>query len=232
MNGSLNRTTFYAGRCRRHRRAWLQLGRLSVRVQNVGQCCHGAVPCGLYGSAARFDSGRHNCTMGRQFFLDSLPRLIAAAEVAELADAHGSGPCARKGVGVRVPSSAPLFEYGVSGQARLGFRPDARGLPRSTPAHGRSATGSIAARACWQQNVIHTPVWMQSYAHDPGHALVRDRSRRVSATVSWRLMRIATAATPMKIAERIRNQPQYWVGWRNTRITCRPYRCPIRATAE
>jgi hypothetical protein len=30
--------------------------------------------------------------------------------VAELADAHGSGPCTRKGVGVRVPSSAPLFE--------------------------------------------------------------------------------------------------------------------------
>src|SRR6266516_3292491 len=31
------------------------------------------------------------------------------AEVAELADAHGSGPCTRKGVGVRVPSSAPLL---------------------------------------------------------------------------------------------------------------------------
>src|SRR5579864_9553135 len=31
-------------------------------------------------------------------------RLIHA-EVAELADAHGSGPCTRKGVGVRVPSS-------------------------------------------------------------------------------------------------------------------------------
>src|ERR1700746_3963098 len=30
------------------------------------------------------------------------------AEVAELADAHGSGPCTRKGVGVRVPSSAPI----------------------------------------------------------------------------------------------------------------------------
>src|SRR5438445_11578199 len=29
------------------------------------------------------------------------------AEVAELADAHGSGPCTLKGVGVRVPSSAP-----------------------------------------------------------------------------------------------------------------------------
>jgi hypothetical protein len=29
------------------------------------------------------------------------------AEVAELADAHGSGPCIRKDVGVRVPSSAP-----------------------------------------------------------------------------------------------------------------------------
>src|SRR3954453_6087457 len=31
------------------------------------------------------------------------------AEVAELADAHGSGPCTRKGVGVRVPPSAPKF---------------------------------------------------------------------------------------------------------------------------
>jgi hypothetical protein len=30
--------------------------------------------------------------------------------VAELADAHGSGPCTRKGVGVRVPSSAPGFQ--------------------------------------------------------------------------------------------------------------------------
>src|SRR6059058_780561 len=29
------------------------------------------------------------------------------AEVAELADAHDSGSCARKGVGVRVPASAP-----------------------------------------------------------------------------------------------------------------------------
>src|SRR5437764_12322900 len=37
-----------------------------------------------------------------------------SAEVAELADAHGSGPCTRKGVGVRVPSSAPctnIFLY-------------------------------------------------------------------------------------------------------------------------
>src|SRR5947209_7731940 len=31
------------------------------------------------------------------------------AEVAELADAHGSGPCTRKGVGVQIPSSAPLI---------------------------------------------------------------------------------------------------------------------------
>ena len=34
---------------------------------------------------------------------------ITIAIVAELADAHGSGPCTRKGVGVRVPSSAPAF---------------------------------------------------------------------------------------------------------------------------
>ena len=35
------------------------------------------------------------------------------AEVAELADAHGSGPCTRKGVGVRVPSSAPFLDFSV-----------------------------------------------------------------------------------------------------------------------
>jgi hypothetical protein len=33
------------------------------------------------------------------------------AIVAELADAHGSGPCTRKGVGVRVPSMAPFFSF-------------------------------------------------------------------------------------------------------------------------
>ena len=32
---------------------------------------------------------------------------LRRADVAELADAHGLGPCARKGVGVQVPSSAP-----------------------------------------------------------------------------------------------------------------------------
>ncbi len=39
--------------------------------------------------------------------LSSSPAGSTRAEVAELADAHGSGPCTRKGVGVRVPSSAP-----------------------------------------------------------------------------------------------------------------------------
>jgi hypothetical protein len=34
-------------------------------------------------------------------------RCKARAEVAELADAHGSGPCTRKGVEVQVLSSAP-----------------------------------------------------------------------------------------------------------------------------
>jgi hypothetical protein len=43
------------------------------------------------------------------YFPSQAPTLvwrIIHAEVAELADAHGSGPCTRKGVGVRVPSSA------------------------------------------------------------------------------------------------------------------------------
>src|SRR5205085_5789540 len=41
-------------------------------------------------------------------------RCIPSAEVAELADAHGSGPCTRKGVGVRVPSSAPSLLKSVT----------------------------------------------------------------------------------------------------------------------
>ncbi len=41
------------------------------------------------------------------------------AEVAELADAHGSGPCTRKGVGVRVPSSAPSVGPSLSSGFRL-----------------------------------------------------------------------------------------------------------------
>src|SRR5947209_14958747 len=55
---------------------------------------------------------------------ESFVRRTIKAEVAELADAHGSGPCARKGVGVRVPSSAPLEK---------GFRSvlDCRGLALS-----------------------------------------------------------------------------------------------------
>ncbi len=42
------------------------------------------------------------------------PRLTFCAEVAELADAHGSGPCTRKGVGVRVPSSAPVLSKSMT----------------------------------------------------------------------------------------------------------------------
>ena len=44
------------------------------------------------------------------------------AIVAELADAHGSGPCTRKGVGVRVPSMAPRFLLIRSPSPRSGFR--------------------------------------------------------------------------------------------------------------
>src|SRR3954463_15942218 len=46
-------------------------------------------------------------------------RSKSLAEVAELADAHGSGPCTRKGVGVRVPSSAPRLAHS---QQHLGSR--------------------------------------------------------------------------------------------------------------
>jgi hypothetical protein len=38
---------------------------------------------------------------------------VSRAEVAELADALGSGPSTRKGVGVRVPSSAPVIKLNL-----------------------------------------------------------------------------------------------------------------------
>ena len=43
--------------------------------------------------------------------------VFTLAEVAELADAHGSGPCTRKGVGVRVPSSAPISKQATRSAA-------------------------------------------------------------------------------------------------------------------
>ena len=58
-----------------------------------------------------FDSRPSPCRiiLGSSFPKDGSrgPSPVTFAEVAELADAHGSGPCTRKGVGVRVPSSAP-----------------------------------------------------------------------------------------------------------------------------
>ena len=41
------------------------------------------------------------------------------ARVAELADAHGSGPCARKGVGVQVPPRAHFTPSAESGLTAL-----------------------------------------------------------------------------------------------------------------
>ena len=48
--------------------------------------------------------------------------LVYRAEVAELADARGSGPRTRKGVGVRVPSSAP----GISANPFKSSKPELR----------------------------------------------------------------------------------------------------------
>src|SRR4029077_17735244 len=54
------------------------------------------------------------------------------AIVAELADAHGSGPSTRKGVGVRVPSMAPRFLVSMRVPSfRSGFRQ--RALAELTP---------------------------------------------------------------------------------------------------
>src|SRR4051794_14762315 len=63
-------------------------------------------------SARGFDSRETVCLNRDAVPFDSagvcpLSSYSISAEVAELADARGSGPRTRKGVGVRVPSSAP-----------------------------------------------------------------------------------------------------------------------------
>jgi hypothetical protein len=54
-----------------------------------------------------FDISHGFCTLDVAAYPADRAGLYRAG-VAELADAHGSGPCTRKGVGVRVPSSAPI----------------------------------------------------------------------------------------------------------------------------
>ena len=60
---------------------------------------------------------------------------VIQAEVAELADARGSGPRTRKGVGVRVPSSAPM--------TKLKNQIDAQGIVCRM---GKFVTSGLASR--------------------------------------------------------------------------------------
>ena len=69
-------------------------------------------------------------------------RCKARAEVAELADAHGSGPCTRKGVEVQVLSSAPEIQ-----QTKL-QRPGQTGLCRVWAVVSQALRESILNPAC------------------------------------------------------------------------------------
>src|SRR5882724_1098095 len=110
------------GHCLSHARACAGGQLLPATLLSVGQCAcpasaspakdfrFGCV-CENGEIAQLFDTQFPPCkNRGSGFFLQGgLGRRAtqSLAEVAELADAHGSGPCTRKGVGVRVPSSAP-----------------------------------------------------------------------------------------------------------------------------
>jgi hypothetical protein len=63
--------------------------------------------------------------------------LIKRADVAELADAHGSGPCSRKGVEVQVLSSAPT----------QGLHQDFSGVWAGVSLIGHQVTGSTGFKA-------------------------------------------------------------------------------------
>jgi hypothetical protein len=78
--------------------------------------------------------------------------------VAEQADAHGSGPCARKGVGVQLPPRAPIDNHVRPGRRRVTLPSSARIRVCDTPvilrrvAHGEPpytrAPNLAAASAC------------------------------------------------------------------------------------
>ncbi len=90
------------------------------------------------------------------------------AIVAELADAHGSGPCTRKGVGVRVPSMAPGFLLIRSPSPRSGFRLRAP-LFADVQTHARQEVRVDVER-------------MRVESESPGHAREIPRSARKTAT--------------------------------------------------
>jgi hypothetical protein len=74
-----------------------------MNVSTVGCTFPGLYPAAPVG----FDTVGSICETQSAASLAETSRLVSRAEVAELADARGSGPRTRKGVGVRVPSSAP-----------------------------------------------------------------------------------------------------------------------------
>src|SRR5436190_3515042 len=96
------------------------------------------------------------------------------AEVAELADAHGSGPCTRKGVGVRVPSSAPLINsqcrflsrgkvsratsFSNSGACPQRLKPALQTVSRAPEVCPLQATSTRIATPCSVPNHLHEDV--------------------------------------------------------------------------
>jgi formamidopyrimidine-DNA glycosylase len=67
----------------------------------------------------KFDTGGGICETQGCCLSGESARYVFCAEVAELADARGSGPRTRKGVGVRVPSSAPRSSYEAEASSSL-----------------------------------------------------------------------------------------------------------------
>ena len=85
---------------------------LSGQIQNVLLRIFAGISRAVRRSSWGFDTFSKPFKIDKYFLSQSAGVCLAPhlqAEVAELADAHGSGPCTRKGVGVRVPSSAPDF---------------------------------------------------------------------------------------------------------------------------
>src|SRR5258708_14601212 len=125
------------------------------------------------------------------------------AVVAELADAHGSGPCTRKGVGVRVPPSAPKFSASRE-------RGDCKRLPAAIECGPKSIQAGSGSRQSWSPHLFprHRKGTMSTQLDQIlAHTLLQVKARKAVADFGL-LERKAAAHTPRGFAQGLRAAAQ------------------------
>src|SRR5215475_16114267 len=127
---------------------------------------------------------------------------LSRAEVAELADAHDSGSCARKGVGVRVPPSAPAT-YGPATPPSYLMR---RSLRPTFGRLGRRRHGEPVRAGSFRVGLVLTSPWRGSL-QNLGHATVVPVQARQYGVSSDRRSRHASEVGDAAALRRSRRAP-------------------------